>query len=114
MTAESVIAPEQHYARIVAKLRAQPGVSVIVPRKRGLGSTALCINDKIFAMLSSKDQLVVKLPRKRVGALIAAGRGTHFELSHGQPMQEWFVAGAGLEEEWLSLAEEALSFVGAG
>lgn len=114
MTAESVIAPEQRYARVVAKLRSRPGVSVTVPRKRGLGSTALCINDKIFAMLSSKDQLVVKLPRERVDALIAAGHGTHFELSHGQPMHEWFVAGVGLEEEWLSLAEEALAFVGTG
>ncbi len=56
----------------------------------------------------------MNLPRERVEALVAAGRGAHFELSHGQPMHEWFVAGAGLEEEWLSLAEEALSFVGSG
>jgi hypothetical protein len=32
------------------------------------------------------------------------------ELGHGQSMKEWFVAGVGLDENWLSLAEEALSF----
>ena len=112
--AEAVIAPEHRYAQVVARLRSRPGVSVTVPRKRGLGSTALCINDKIFAMLSSKEEFVVKLPKARVDELVAAPRGTRFELSHGQPMHEWFVAGAGFEDEWSSLAEEALSFVGAG
>jgi hypothetical protein len=112
--AESVITPEQRFAHVVAKLCSRPGVSVTVPRKRGLGSTALCINDKIFAILSSKEEFVVKLPKARVDELVAAARGTRFELNHGQPMQGWFVAGGGLEEEWLSLAEEALSVIGAG
>jgi hypothetical protein len=108
-----VIAPEQRYATIVAVMRSRPGIRVAVARKRGFGPTALCINDKIFAMLSSKGQLVVKLPKSRVAELILAGRGAHYERSHGQPMHEWFVAGVGMEEGWLSLAEEALSFVGA-
>ena len=107
------MSPEQLYASIVSELQCRASVSVTVPRKRGLGSTALCVNDKIFAMLTSKGQLVVKLPKQRVAELLLAGRGMRFELSHGQPLREWFVAGVGLEQEWGSLAEEALTFVGA-
>jgi hypothetical protein len=110
--AESETEPARRYAIVVASLRTRPGVSITTPKKRGLGSKALCVNEKIFAMLSSTEQLVVKLPKPRVATLILAGRGSHFELSHGQPMQEWFVAGPGTEQEWLSLAEEALAFVG--
>jgi hypothetical protein len=106
--------PEQRYAMVVASLRSRAGISTTVPRKRGLGSTALCINDKIFATLSAQGQFVVKLPRRRVAELVLAGRGTHLEVSHGQPMHEWFVAGPELDSEWLSLAEEALTFVDTG
>jgi hypothetical protein len=65
----------------------------------------------MFAALSSDEQLVVRLPRQRVEELIAYGRGARFVPGHGQPMQEWFVAAPGTEVDWLSLAEEALSFV---
>jgi hypothetical protein len=63
-------------------------------------------------MLTSSGQFVVKLPAERVDALVMAGTGARFEPSHGQPMSQWFVAGASLEESWLPLAEESLSFVG--
>jgi hypothetical protein len=63
-------------------------------------------------MLTFRGQFAVKLPTERVDALVAAGRGAHFEPSHGRPMKQWFVAGAALEESWLLLAEESLSFVG--
>jgi hypothetical protein len=102
--------PEERYAAVTAIMKSRAGIKVTVPKKRGL-SSALCINDKIFAMFSPKGQLVVKLPKERVRALTLAGRGSYFEWSHGQPMQEWFVAGLGLDDEWLCLAKEALLFV---
>ena len=34
---------------------------------KGFGSSALKINGKIFAMISSRDKFVVRLPRERVG-----------------------------------------------
>jgi hypothetical protein len=102
---------EQRYSRIVSQIRQRSGVSVTAPRKRAMGSSALCVNDQIFAMLTSKGKFVVKLPMRRVTELILAGWGARFELSHGRLMREWFVAGPGLDGEWLSLAEEAFAFV---
>lgn len=101
---------EHRYALLVTAFTSRPGVSVTAPRKKGFGSAALCLNDKIFAMLSSKGQFVVKLPKERVDALVADRHGAHFEPGHGRSMKEWFVAGVGLNESWLSLAEEAFSF----
>jgi len=108
----SVDTLDQRYAQLVATFMSRRGVSMTIARKRGFGSKALCINGEIFAMHSSREQFVVKLPAERVKALVSSGHGTHFELSHGRPMQEWFVAGSGPQEDWLSLAEEALSYVG--
>jgi hypothetical protein len=105
----SMVTPKHRYAQLVATLTLRPDVTVAVARKRGLGSTALCVSDRIFAVLSSSEQLVVRLPKGRVDALIAAGGGAHFEPVHGQPMQGWFVVGVGQDKDWLSLAEEALS-----
>jgi hypothetical protein len=65
----------------------------------------------MFALLSAKGQLVVRLPHERVEALIAAGDGAHFVAGHGKMMRGRFAAGAGLKECWLTLAEEALAFV---
>ena len=76
-----------------------------------MGSSALCVHDQIFAMRTAKSRLVVNLSKHRVAELILAGRGERFELSHGQPMRKWFVAGPGLETEWPSLVAEAFAFV---
>ena len=108
--APSTSTAELRYARLAAALASRPGVSVTAPRKKGFGSAALCVNDQIFVMLSSKGQFVVRLPKERVEALVADRHGAYFESGHGRSMKEWFVAGVGLDESWLSLAEEALSF----
>jgi len=80
--------------------------------KRGFGANALKINKKIFAMLSSDDRFVVKLPRARVDALVAAGFGERFDpRRNGRAMKEWLVVGAGREARWLPLAIEAMEFV---
>jgi len=106
----SLVTLEHRYAQLVATLTSRPGVAVASVRKRGLGSTALCVDGRIFAALASNGQLVVNLPKERVDALVAAGRGTRFEPVHGRPMQEWFAVDLGQEKDWLSLTEEALAF----
>lgn len=107
----SIVTQEHRYAQLAATLASRPGVTETAVRKRGLGSKALCVEGRMFAVLSSTGQLVVKLEKDRVDALVSAGRGTRFEPFHGRPMHEWFVAELGQEKDWLALAEEALAFV---
>ena len=76
------------------------------------GSSALKINNKIFAMLSG-GRLVVKLPHDRVRALIATGDGEPFDAGRGKPMREWLAVDLDRYSRWEVLSREALAFVGA-
>ena len=104
------ITPEERYATIVAVLLRNPDVTLGSSGKKRFGSSALRINNKIFAMLS-KGKLVVKLPQQRVDALIAAGAGEPFDPGHGRLMKEWLTVDPTSEVEWLPLAREAMAFV---
>jgi hypothetical protein len=77
---------------------------------RMFGSTALKDGGKVFAMLV-KGKLVVKVPADRVAALVAAGRGEHFDPGHGRLMREWVAVGAAGRRGWIDLAREARAFV---
>ena len=58
------------------------------------------------------DQLVVKLPRARVNILVAAGDGERFDPRHdGREMKEWLVIAPGHEDEWRTLAQDAMHYV---
>jgi hypothetical protein len=108
-------APEARFAAIVEALVGNPGVtrSSDEPQaKKGFGASGqLKVNDKIFAMLV-RGKLVVKLPKPRVDALIAAGAGERFDPRHdGRLMKEWLVVAPTFGEEWLPLAREAMEFV---
>jgi hypothetical protein len=48
--AQSTLSPEYRYAQLVATLTSRTGVSVTASRKKGFGSTVLCVNDKVFAL----------------------------------------------------------------
>jgi hypothetical protein len=89
-----------------------PGVTPPQPARSGrtFGSSALKVNNRIFAMLSG-GMLVVKLPRDRVAALIAAGDGAPFDAGKGTPMKEWLAVGAEGHGRWEALSREALDFV---
>ena len=78
--------------------------------RKGFGSGALKVNGKIFAMMSSKRQFVVKLPKNRVDDLVNRGQGQRFNPGHGRIMKEWFVVGKG-RASWFKLAKEAYDFV---
>ncbi len=109
-------ATEARYATIVDALLGSPDVSCGSPdgkkSNQGFGSSALRINTKIFAMLSSSGNLVVKFPRGRVDELIASGHGERFDPGHGRLMKEWVVVEPTAEEDWLTLAREAMEFGG--
>jgi len=66
-------------------------VSVGRSGKKGFGSSALQVGGHIFAMVSSKGGLVLKLPKARVQELEAAGAGDKFDPGHGRLMKEWVV-----------------------
>ena len=103
-----------HFDALVETFSGAPDVTLPTDdptAKRGFGSSALKVKDKIFAMLVG-DQLVVKLPRTRVDALVAAGDGERFHPRHdGRVMKEWLVTVPGHEDEWLTLAQEAMWYV---
>ena len=78
--------------------------------EKGFGSGALKVNGKIFAMMSSKGQFVVKLPKQRVDDLVSHGKGERFDPGHGRLMREWIAVGTG-KADWVELAREACDFV---
>ena len=102
--------PQQRYSEIVTAFLRRSGVT---QQGRGFGSSALKVGGKMFATLSSSGALVVKLPRQRVDTLVAAGEGRPFEPGPGRVMQEWLEVGVASDQDWVSLAEEAMAFVGA-
>lgn len=75
-------------------------------------STSLCVNNKVFVMLS-KGALVVKLSAARVSELIASGDGKAWDPGHGKAMKEWVAIPATRSTSWIALARESRSFVGA-
>lgn len=93
--------PEQRYATLVEALLPDA-------RAKVFNAHSMCVNNKIFVMLV-KDRLVVKLPRKRVDALVASGEGEPYDVGTGKPMKEWLVVVS--DENWLPLAKEALEFM---
>ena len=96
---------------IVAKLVREERAEAPSATRRRFGSNGLKVNGKIFAMLA-QSTVVVKLPRERVQALVAAGAGEQFDPGHGRLMKEW-IALRGDTRRWLALAREAHAFVGA-
>ncbi len=108
-----VVETEERFAAVVRALADRPGVEVPEPGGRRFGSDALKVNGSIFAMVTG-GSLVVKLPRHRVEALITEGTGAPFGAGKGRPMKEWVRVATDDHATWLSLAREALDFVGRG
>jgi len=84
--APAVPAPLAPLARALAK---EPAVTI----EKGWGSAnvAFKVRGKIFAMTMATD-LVLKLPKDRVDALVDGGRGVRFDpRKDGRVMKEWLV-----------------------
>jgi len=101
---------EKEFRQIVLAFEHEPGVS-FGSKGKTFGANALKVNNKIFAMLSSRTEFVLKLPRSRVEALIAAGQGRSFETAPGRAMKEWIVLTSADQAQYLALSREALAFV---
>jgi len=81
-------------------------------RKTGtskFGSNALRVNGKLFALFV-RGTLVVKLPKKRVDALVDAGLAEYFDPGHGRRMKQWATVRSP-SLSWVELATEAHQFV---
>ena len=102
---------EERYARLAEAFLKRPNVTQGDGGK-GFGSSALKVEGRIFAMLSSRLDFVVKLPRKRVDELVESGDGHPFDAGKGRPMKEWLVVPPTSSLDWSAVAEEALAFVG--
>jgi hypothetical protein len=102
---------QRQFDAVAAAMRGEPGVTHGTQNKRGFGASALKVEGKIFAMISSRGSFVVKLPRGRVEALERAGEGKRFDPGHGRLMKEWIAVEQTTYEQCLSLAREALQFV---
>jgi hypothetical protein len=102
--------PKDRYEQIVSAMLKNSAVSY-GSGKKGFGSSALQVNGKIFAMLSSTGKFVVKLPRKRVDSLVTARSGERFDPGHGRIMKEWLQLEPTSSADWLALAAEAMDFV---
>src|SRR2546427_12601908 len=86
--------PEERFAMIVQALSRYSGVTPpdTTQSKKRFGSSGLKEHDKIFAMISSRDEFVVKLPQQRADAFISSGQGKRFAPGHGRLMKEWSTA----------------------
>jgi hypothetical protein len=103
--------PDKRYAKLVKTFTknpkaAQPG------GKKGFGSSGLYTGGKVFAFLSRKKRLIVKLPAERVDELVAHREGIRWNpRGSGRALREWFVLKPSSKVKWSSLASEAMEFV---
>ncbi len=95
------------FAGVVTAFTSKPRVTY---GGQGFGSRALRVDGKIFAMLSTRDRFVVKLPRARVAELVQRGYADYFSPT-GRAMKEWASIRTG-RLSWLELARKAYAFVG--
>ena len=108
---ENETSAETKYAAVVSVMLRNPAVTLGKPGKKGFGSNELMVGGKIFAMLSG-GRLVVKLPRQQVEALVLSANGKQFDPQrNGRLMKEWLVLNPDSDQDWLTLATDAMQFV---
>jgi hypothetical protein len=98
---------DPRFARVAAAFARKRGVTQ--GGDKGFGAGALKVNGKIFAMISSKGNFVVKLPKDRVDDLAMRGAAERFDPGRRRIMKEWAVITG--NADWVALAKEACEFV---
>lgn len=102
-------APSSSGEKLFAKLAAfYAATGTHVERAMLFGFDCLRTDGKVFAKLHNSN-LVMKLPAKRVGDLIASGRLSPYNW-RGRSMKEWAVVTTTEKREAIALAEESRAF----
>jgi hypothetical protein len=79
-------------------------------RPQRMNANSFCVGNRVFAMRVG-EELVLKLPPKRVTELIEAGLAGP-NVVGGRPMKEWANFRPETKRRWLGLARESLAYVG--
>src|SRR6266853_2671736 len=101
-------AVDPRFARVIEAFAGDRQVS----QTRMFGSVGLKVKSRVFAIFY-KGKFVAKLPGDRVDAIVASGKGDHFDPGHGRPSKEW-VAVSEKSPPWTGLAREAYQFLKGG
>jgi hypothetical protein len=103
---------DPRFSKVVKAFSADKSVTLPGSGK-GFGSRALRTKGKIFAMMSRREEFVVKLPKERAQELVSSGACTYFDPGHGKLMKEWVVLLA-RKPSWTDLAREAYQYAKQG
>lgn len=102
----------QPEAKLFAAIAAHHGEAWTPSNSPKFGSNALRVNGKIYAALTRKHRLLLKLPPACVAELLKAKRAERFE-SGGRVMNGWITLRPAAADHWIALSDEARAFVGA-
>ena len=96
------------WASIAQKMLKHLGVT----HAKMFGVPGIKTGEKMFAM-SVKGELIVKLSKERVDAIVASKKGKHFYhlYDKSRVMKEWVAIGKKNKRDWTKLAQEAKDFV---
>jgi hypothetical protein len=81
-----------------------------VTEKTMFGTTALCIQGKVF-MFPWNENLVLQLPEERVKKLLTSKSGELFDPGHGRTSKTWVAVFPSAKRQWPKLIEAARKFV---
>lgn len=76
------------------------------------GANALRVNGKIYAALTRRHRLLLKLPPAHVAELLASRHAAPME-SGGRVMRGWVTLPPDSVESWIALSDEARKYVAA-
>src|SRR6476659_5000687 len=96
---EEALPPDPRFVPVIKAFAKDP---LVTYGGKGFGSSGLKVQGKLFAMISSKGQFVVKLPKARVNELVGQGKGVQFDPGHGRLMKEW-IALSSATSSWIGL-----------
>lgn len=95
---------------LFAAVAAHHGETWVPSESAKFGANALRVNGKIYAALTRKRHLLLKLAPARVAELLKEGRAAPME-SGGRVMHGWITLAPGAAELWIPLSNEARTFV---
>ncbi|MCI4364539.1 MAG: MmcQ/YjbR family DNA-binding protein [Thermoplasmata archaeon] len=80
--------------------------------RKGFGTRSMFVGRKMFAVLHTTGELVVKLPPDRVKALIDSKMGRGWHPGNGAPLKDYVAISFDHERDWCALALEAREYMG--